>query len=235
MSGYGIRSVEKAFLVLEVIRDVGGTAKLRDIALATEMSVSTVHGILDTLVALGYVIRQGLDYSIGIRLHHLGKSSEQRETELLRLFEPALQAANRLCKMTTILAVACGTKTYVSLKVLDKMGSEEARRELSDAPITFTAIGKIFLAHDSALARRISIQTPITFDMQEELKRVRDQGWAIEDSDRSQERCLAIPLRYKGALVAALGMKCLAGDACGIDLEPLAKRTINELYPLLSL
>lgn len=235
MPSFGIRSIERTFTVLEAIRDFGGSAKLRDIALTTEMSVSTVHGILDTLVALGYVIRQGLDYSIGIRLHHLGRSSEQREAELLRLFHPALKAANSLCKTTTILAVACGTKTYVSLKVLDKTGEEECRRELSDAPITFTAVGKIFLAHESALARRISVNEPFTYKIQEDLSRVRSLGWSIAGGDGNTERCLAVPLRYKGAVVAALGMKFSVFDESGHDLELLAKRIISELYMLLSL
>ncbi len=68
-----MRSVERAFDLLELIQDSGGRTKLSDLSTETGLPPPTVHRLLGTLVQLGYV-RQLPDktYALGARLVRLG-------------------------------------------------------------------------------------------------------------------------------------------------------------------
>ncbi|MDT5134942.1 MAG: IclR family transcriptional regulator, acetate operon repressor, partial [Mycobacterium sp.] len=74
----GVQSVERAFELLEVLADAGGTAALGELAARTDLPQPTIHRLVRTLLAMGYV-RQlpNRQYSLGPKLIRLGESAAQ--------------------------------------------------------------------------------------------------------------------------------------------------------------
>lgn len=50
-----IQSLERAFAILELFAENGGTMRLSEIATTLELHRTTVHNLLDTLNKLGYL------------------------------------------------------------------------------------------------------------------------------------------------------------------------------------
>ncbi len=53
----GIQALDRAFLILDVLADAGGEAKLTEIAATAGLNVSTCHHLISTLHNWGYVSR----------------------------------------------------------------------------------------------------------------------------------------------------------------------------------
>src|SRR5580692_10896824 len=54
----GIQALDRAFLILDVMADAGGEAKLTEIAATAGLNVSTCHHLISTLHNWGYVARR---------------------------------------------------------------------------------------------------------------------------------------------------------------------------------
>src|SRR6202161_4247143 len=69
----GIPALDRAFLILDVIADAGGEAKLTEIAATAGLNVSTCHHLISTLHNWGYVSRGAgsRTYTLGSRILHL--------------------------------------------------------------------------------------------------------------------------------------------------------------------
>jgi IclR family acetate operon transcriptional repressor len=69
----GIQALDRAFLILDVIADAGGEAKLTEIAGIAGLNVSTCHHLISTLHNWGYVARgaNSRSYVLGSRILHL--------------------------------------------------------------------------------------------------------------------------------------------------------------------
>ncbi|MHB2051038.1 IclR family transcriptional regulator [Pseudomonas hunanensis] len=231
-----IQSVERALAILEVLRDFGGSAKLNDIATAAGLTASTAHGLLNTLVDLGYVIREGLLYTTGIKLLHLARPAESREQELIRLFMPAMQAFSAACGVTSLLAVACGVNNYVIVQRSEPNGLSTSDPAVECNALTETAVGKVLLAHDAALLRRLSLVGDVTLELREEIEMIRRQGYAADIGQSEFDlNCVALPLRLRGEVVASLGATAISHKLPGASMIEAVKKCMRDLYPLLSL
>src|SRR5260370_38474971 len=69
----GIQALDRAFLILDIIADAGGEAKLTEIAGIAGLNVSTCHHLISTLYNWGYVARgaSSRTYVLGSRILHL--------------------------------------------------------------------------------------------------------------------------------------------------------------------
>src|ERR1700712_4008167 len=69
----GIQALDRAFLILDIIADAGGEAKLTEIAATAGLNVSTCHHLISTLHNWGYVARgaRSRSYTLGSRILHL--------------------------------------------------------------------------------------------------------------------------------------------------------------------
>src|SRR3712207_8943738 len=81
--GDGVQSLGRAFLLLELMAEDGGEVPLSRLAIGSGLPLSTIHRLIRTLVARGYV-RQlpSRRYVLGPRLIHLGESSDRKSTRL---------------------------------------------------------------------------------------------------------------------------------------------------------
>ncbi|MEE1803385.1 IclR family transcriptional regulator [Streptomyces sp. NPDC101062] len=200
----GVQSLERAFDLLERMADAGGEVGLSELSAASGLPLPTIHRLMRTLVACGYVRQQAnRRYALGPRLIRLGESASRllgtwARPYLARLVEETGETANMaLLDGDEIVYVA-----QVPSKHSMRMFTEVGRRVLPHS----TGVGKALLSHippeevRALLARtgmpaatEKTITTPDAFLAA--LETVRRAGYAIDDNEQEiGVRCLAVPV-----------------------------------------
>ncbi|PRY02666.1 IclR family transcriptional regulator [Allonocardiopsis opalescens] len=240
--GDGVQSVERTLDVLEALAAAGGQLGLSEISARTGLPYGTTHRLLRTLIDRGYV-RQDADrkYALGAALLRLGNATEQlfgswAGPYLARLVELSGETAN--------LAVMEGDAVVYVAQASSprwlRMFTEVGRRVLPHC----TAVGKVLLAERTdaecaALLRRTGLPRHTASTITEpaamlaELARVRTAGYAVDRGEQELEvRCVAVPVRHRGEVIAALSVSGPASRMAGHDLRTLVARmhTVAEEF-----
>jgi IclR family acetate operon transcriptional repressor len=200
----GVQSLERAFTLLELMADDGGEVPLSRLAVGSGLPLSTIHRLIRTLVARGYV-RQlpSRRYVLGPRLIHLGESSSRALSawalpHLTDLVDGTGETAN--------MAMLDGDRVVYVAQVPSRhsmrMFTEVGRRVHPHC----TAVGKAVLSvapEDEVrtlLARTgLPRHTASTItDVEEflaQLDEVRERGYALDEGEQEVGvRCLAVRL-----------------------------------------
>jgi DNA-binding IclR family transcriptional regulator len=183
-----IQSVDRALRILEFVRSSDGVT-LSELADEFELSKSTAHHYQKTLAKHGYIVREGNEY-------HLG----------LRLLEPAIQARERRDGFDIIkpkvgeLADETGERAHfiveengIGIKVFSRMGEQGIQSGGmvgQTTPLHVSAAGKSILASEDPEyveqvldCRGLPSLTENTITSREaflqELDEVREQGYAF--------------------------------------------------------
>jgi IclR family transcriptional regulator, acetate operon repressor len=215
-----VQSVDRALLLLEVLAQGGGRLPITELAGRSGLSLGTVHRLLASLAARGYV-RQDDDrrYALGTALLPLGDAA----TRLLSSWAvPYLSQLAERCGETANLAVLEDDHViYVAQapgRHRMRMFTEVGRRVLPHS----TAVGKVLLAwQDPDHVRRVllrlglPVRTPHTLTtvaaFGAELSAVRERGWAVDDEEEELGvRCLAVPVGPGERAVAAVSVSAPA-------------------------
>ncbi|MCC3767337.1 IclR family transcriptional regulator [Streptomyces sp. UNOC14_S4] len=242
----GVQSLERAFDLLERMADAGGEVGLSELSTSSGLPLPTIHRLMRTLVACGYVRQQpNRRYSLGPRLIRLGESASRllgtwARPHLARLVEETGETAN--------MALLDGDEVVYVAQVPSRhsvrMFTEVGRRVL---PHT-TGVGKALLAQGpdeevrTLLARtgmpaatEKTITSPDAF--LEELARVRESGYAVDDNEQEiGVRCLAVPVP-DSPTCAAISISGPAGrvtDEATERIVPLLQEVAAELSAALS-
>ena len=112
-----IKSVEKAFVILDYIADHNGDKNLTEIGNALEMSPATLHGFLATLEELGAIERSGSSnaYSLGSRMLRYSLVGDASHA-LKRLCQPHLDALRDKTEETAHLAIPEGKRRVLYIQ-----------------------------------------------------------------------------------------------------------------------
>jgi IclR family transcriptional regulator, acetate operon repressor len=211
----GVQSLDRAFRILELMAQAEGEVPLSWLAEQSGMPVSSIHRLVRTLVARGYV-RQlpSRRYALGPRLIHLGEIASR---SLATWARPHLAGLVDAIGETANLAVLDGDRVMYAAQVPSRhsmrMFTEVGRR----VHLHSTGVGKALLAAlPDAEARELLARTgmpaytprtltdPETF--MAELHRVAAQGYAIDDGEQEAGvRCVAVPVPG-GAPAAAISV-----------------------------
>ncbi|MFJ5483669.1 IclR family transcriptional regulator [Pectobacterium actinidiae] len=232
-----IQSVERAMALLEAIATAGGEARLVDLSAQLGLNKSTLHGLLNTLTAMGYVSRHGTRYALGLRLREVAQPLADADAALRATFAPALQELAKRSGETCYLAVPCGTREYLYIDAVEGHGtlrvtSPRGRRE----GLTTSAIGKVFLANDPSLVRSLRRAGLLPSGLEKELQTIYASGYALDLEEAEPSlNCLALPLRKQGRVVAALGVAGPAQRLRKPILRRLAATCMRDLFDILKL
>nr|WP_240506441.1 IclR family transcriptional regulator [Thermoactinospora rubra] len=228
-----MQSVERAFDVLEALAACGGDASLSEIAARTGLPYGTIHRLLRTLLARGYV-RQESDrrYALGGALVRLGGVAERMVGEWA---QPYLAKLVELSGETANLAVLEGDfVVYVAQASSPRrlrMFAEVGRRLLPHS----TAVGKVLLADRTdaealALFERTGLPRKTANTITEpqamlaELHRVRADGYALDlGEEELGVHCLAVPVHDGERVVAAMSVSGPAERIDALDRRELAE------------
>jgi IclR family acetate operon transcriptional repressor len=228
----GVQSVERALGLLDLLARAGGRLGLSELAERSGLPLGTVHRLLATLGAAGYVRQDGdRRYALGTALMPLGDAATRllggwAQPFLVRLVEASGETSNLAVledDRVLYLAQAPGRHRM-------RMFTEVGKR----VPPHTTAVGKVLMAwHDEVQVRRVlarlgqtartgrSITTVPAFLA--ELEAVREQGWAVDDEEEEEGvRCLAVPVGPGPTAVAALSVSGPASRLQRDDPEVLA-------------
>jgi IclR family acetate operon transcriptional repressor len=237
----GVQSVERAFGLLEVIAASGGEAMLSELAAATGLALPTIHRLLRTLVATGYV-RQLANrrYVLGPGLIRLGEGASQQlgalaRTHLATLVQQLGETAN--------MAVLDGDRVLYAVQVPSRhsmrMFTEVGRRvHLHD-----TGVGKAILAQltDAAALSLVtaagmpaatahSITTPEA--LLQDLNLIRARGYAIDDNEQEiGVRCFAmsVPNAPTPTAISVSGPVSRVDEAFGQRAIPLLRAAAEAI------
>ncbi|CAL9379592.1 IclR family transcriptional regulator [Streptomyces sp. enrichment culture] len=242
----GVQSLERAFDLLERMADAGGEVGLSELSASSGLPLPTIHRLMRTLVACGYVRQQpNRRYALGPRLIRLGESAARllgtwARPHLARLVEVTGETAN--------MALLDGDEVVYVAQVPSKhsmrMFTEVGRRVLPHS----TGVGKALLAgfppeEVRALLGRTgmpaaterTITTPEGFLAA--LEDVRRQGYAIDDNEQEiGVRCLAVPVP-DSPTAAAISISGPAGrvtESATERIVPVLQQVAAELSEVLT-
>jgi len=215
-----VQSIARALTVLDTLADSQGEIGIVGLSQRVALHTSTVHRLLATLAAQGYV-RQNPDtgrYALGPKAIHLAEAY-LGQLDLRRVARPYLERLTRDTGETANLVIQDGHEALY----LDKVESPRSLRIFSHigrrAPLHCTAVGKVLLANappakvdgllgEGPLERLTKRTITSVAQLRRELAAVRTQGYAL-DREECEEGgyCIAVPVRNAtGETVAAVGV-----------------------------
>ncbi len=206
--------LDRASLLLDAF-DGPGRLTLAQIVRRTGLPRSSAHRMLERLVQLRWLRREGRDYELGIRLMELGSLAVHQD-RLHRAAMPFLHELHRVTGFVVHLAVLDGPDVVY----LDKIGGDLSvpTRVGGRRPAAYTAVGKAILAYAderrvgevmgglTGTRTRYSLTTRAQLDAA--LDKVRAHGVAVEREESLPGfGCLAAPIGDPGeAAVAAVSV-----------------------------
>jgi len=219
-SYFMIKSVEKAFRLIEILSEKG-FANMSDLSRALDMTKTNVHRLLLTLRELGYVgvDSDGRRYFLSYKLFSLGCSVPERQAIVAQAYSKMENLA-RITHETINLAILAEDKALY----LEKIPSPEYLR--IDTPIGqndpchTTALGKVLLAglSEEELHLYLQRQDPLQAytkntitdpkELVKALEKIRKLGYATDEEEILEGVCcLAVPIRdSQGNTIAAMSV-----------------------------
>lgn len=236
-----VKSLTRAFGLLEHMVDAGGEASITELAEVSGLPLPTIYRLLRTLVDENYV-RQGPSrrYALGPRLIRLGESAgialgAATKPYLARLVEVTGETAN--------LAMLDGDEVVYIAQAPSRhtvrMFTEVGRRVHAHC----TGVGKALLAQLSedqaaTILRRAGMPalTPATITdpnhLAAQLREIRRRGYAIDEGEQEVGvRCFAVPVSGGSARLAI----SVSGPAGRMDEEacrrivPLMRQAAEDI------
>lgn len=243
-----VQSVERSFALLERLADSGGAAGISDLAIATGLPLPTIHRLIRSLVASGYV-RQlpSRRYALGPSLIRLGASAgrllgDWAVPHLKQLVEQIGETANMAVLDGDAVVYVAQVPSPHSMRMFTEVG----RRVLPHC----TGVGKALLSTlpdeqvRAILARTgMPAQTDRTVTSPDrlvaELAVIRRRGYAIDDGEQEVGvRCVAaaVPSQMPGssALSVSGPTSRVTADRVG-QIAPLLVRATESLVADLGL
>lgn len=226
--------LDRASLILGAFE---GHARLNlaQIVRRTGLPRSSVHRMLERLVALRWLCRDGHDYALGMRLVELGSLAVHQD----RLHRAALPFMDQLHRMTGLvvhLAILDGPEVVYLEKVGDRLGRAVPTRVGGRRAAHCTAVGKVLLAYsddsiplDTELDQETKYSIGSTSRLRAELVKIRTHRVAYErEESLPRFGCVAAPIGENNTAVAALSV-CGPVDRMTFDRRMAASVSMAAL------
>ncbi|MEV1011051.1 IclR family transcriptional regulator [Streptomyces sp. NPDC049881] len=242
----GVQSLERAFALLEHMADAGGETGLSELATSSGLPLPTIHRLMRTLVACGYVRQQpNRRYALGPRLIRLGESAARplatwARPHLARLVDETGETANMALLDGDDVVYVAQVPSRHSMRMFTEVGRRVR-------PHT-TGVGKALLAglpddEVRALLARTgmpaatdrTITTPDAF--LDALSAVRADGFALDDNEQEiGVRCVAVtvPGSPTPAAISVSGPAGRVTDEATARMAPLLREVALDLATALA-
>jgi IclR family KDG regulon transcriptional repressor len=236
-----VNSVDRALVILEYLGTQTKEVGVRELGQAIGLSKSSVHRILQTLRARGFVKwnPDNARYSLGMRAFEVG-CGILRSMEAHAVAKPYLEQLVANLGETAFL----GVLDDADLVIIDKIDGRRSVRMYADIgsrrPLHSTGIGKALLAHlDRAEIDRIIAAKPLARytkntitdpeALRAELDKIRRLGYA-EDNEEMEDGlyCIGAPLfNYSGKPVAAISISVPKIGQQNVQKDRLIKAVVQ--------
>ncbi|MFG2371819.1 IclR family transcriptional regulator [Streptomyces sp. NPDC048504] len=224
----GLPLLEKAALILGAFEGPRSALGLTDVVRHSGLSQTTVHRLLDQLVQIGWLGKEGRRYYLGLRLLELGAFASHHN-RLRRAALPHLISLHQATGHWAHLSVLDKGEVLCLEQIGDPRRSSIGYQVGGRLPAHCTAAGKALLAFGDAtveqlLAGDLAPRTRSTItrgeSLRAELARARTEGVAFDREECFDGvTCVAAPLRGAGRALAAISLSRTVGHA---DLKRMA-------------
>jgi DNA-binding IclR family transcriptional regulator len=189
-----IGATERSFAIIEQLADDHGSG-VSALADALDLSKSTVHNHLQTLRRLGYVVKSGDEYRVGLQFLGLGERARQHHD----LYHDVKAETDSLVEAVGERAQVMVEEGGVGIYVYQSQADQAVRTDSHIGTVVnlhATAVGKSYLAHlpaaelDEVLTQaRLHEKTPNTLTdpevLRAELDDIAERGYAFNDEERT--------------------------------------------------
>ncbi len=235
-----IKSLSKALAVLEFLGDYPNGISLQKISEGTGFNKSSVHRILATFEASGYVAQMGVgkEYQLTMKLVHLGHAAIN--SDVSGVVKPYL--SDLLADINIIVNFLSFDADNIIFK--DKLEPADASFRTRTyvglhAPMYCSAAGKCYLAYSSNVVREAywqrnaSTMKPLTANtildkMQffAVLDEIKERGYALDDEENEAGiSCVAVPVfDNNNAPVYAVSVSSLTPKIKALGYDYLAQK-----------
>jgi len=202
--------IDRVSLVLDAF-DGPGRLTLAQIVRRTGLPRSSAHRMLERLVHLKWLRRDGFDYELGLRLVELGTFA-LRQDRIHRAATPLLRDLHRATGLVVHLAVLDGSDVVYLEKIGDQLRAAVPTRIGGRQPAHCTAVGKALLAYGECrdvdlTERKTRFSIGSRGQLAAELARVRAHGVAVEKEESVRGfGCVAAPIGPVGEAAAAVSV-----------------------------
>jgi DNA-binding IclR family transcriptional regulator len=233
-----VQALALALGMVEQLAFTGKPGRVTDLAKLLGTSKNRIHRHLQTLVDMGYVVRDDdtQRYSVGIRLVQLG-SAVANQYDLLSVSRPIMQRLRTNLGLTVVLSKVVANQLYAIERIYGT--SEVTVGVVIGSPLGLhsSAQGKIVLAFgapgllDSVTKSRLDRRTSKTIvdpvQLRQEIATVRARGWAAAPGETMTGlNAVAVPILDGSTQL--FGTLALLGLADEMPTVP-TRRHINEL------
>jgi len=202
-----LKTVERTMLALEALSESSEKLSLADIAKKLSVNKTTLHGLLNTLVILGYVLNEKGMYSLNSRIQLLS-DTRQDNNLLINKYHPYIDKIAHKTATTCLLSIRAGSHHYMIVDYIEmdyKLSINEKRHDFFST--ISSATGNIFLAYDKSLLHSLRKGGFITPELERKIKTIRQQGYAVDAGEVEQQTfCLAFPMIFEGKIEASLSL-----------------------------
>ncbi len=235
-----INSVDRALAILCQYNQRTKELGITELSQRLDLPKSTVHGMVETLEARGFLFRNSENgkYRLGLKVYELGMAYSTT-MELQTAARPVAQDLSSRHGKSVHVAVYAGGMAVFILKIEHRENLMVIPRAGLSFPAHSTAAGKALLAHlpeeeiEKYLSEDLYPLTRRTITDKKalagELEKIRVLGYAT-DSEETMNGigCVAAPIRDQGGqVVAAVSLSGLVEEVMGENL-PRAVRDVKE-------
>lgn len=239
-----IGSVERAFEILDYLRDTD-TATVTEIAEAVNCAKSTAHRHLETLLEEEFVVRDGTEYALGLKLLEHGELARSRNSAYALAAEKVEAVAETTDERVQFIVEEHGRGVYVHRATGEN--AVDVNTHLGKrVPLHASAAGLSILSEfppdrvDEILAERgLPALTDETITdpeaLRSELADIRERGYSINDQGFvSGLRAVGVPItgandEVIGGLSVAGPINRFRGERFREELPSLLLGVANEL------
>lgn len=237
----GVQSLDRAFELLERLADAGGELGLSQLAAATQLPPPTIHRIMRTLMAGGYVRQEpSRRYALGPGLIRLGEVAGHAIGSWAMPYLGELAAEiGETANLAMLEGDAAVYLAQVSSRHSMRMFTEVGRRVMPHC----TGVGKALLSElpasevrDMVARTGLPAQTERTIcDVEElllELASIRERGYAVDDGEQETGvRCVAVAVTGTPARIAmsVSGPSARVTEDRVAEIAPVLQRAAKRL------
>ncbi len=249
---YRVEALAKGLRILSLFDKQRPTWRVSDLATAAGLPMPTVYRVVMTLASEGYLdhLPNG-DYRPGVRTLTLGTAA-LRSLDLVAIATPNLTELGEQTGETVNLAVLRGDRVLYLVRLRNSDLVTANIQVGSTLPAVHTSIGKLLLAYldeadltgrvtDGSFSANSGPNAKVSLaELREELRTIRDQGWAMQDEELAYGlRSVAGPITSPdGRVVAGVNVAVQARDWSTQrmirELKPAVLETCAEISGLLS-
>jgi len=214
-SSSGVRSLDRPFVVLRVLREHRAPMRLTEIATAAKLHLATTQRLVNLLIKHGYVERDGVEYRLGL-VSLIDGFTYLLTNSLTQIAEPILLELTATTKLTSMLSVRYELTQVRVLRILSSPTpryqatiGEQVPLTLGGARVLAAALAPEDLEKLLEGVEKIPFASGRVLDRREfidSLSAIRERGYALgQGQGEGGSVSIAVPVMDRdGEVIAAI-------------------------------